>query len=150
MSQHSNMFCLECINTTHASVGEIQEGGEKVIGRAAPEKTSDRKLIHYLKMQCLQVNISDRYTCATNIFYSVLFGPDHVGNRDTKAFIYSCIASHFTMRRTQAKSLYFVFCRLDTFCTTCFAGCKKYSSCQSPVRGDQSLAVLYGSFILLS
>ena len=56
-------------------------------------------------MQRLQVNISDRYTCATNGFYSTLFGPEHVGNRDTKAFIYSCIASHSTMRRTltQAK-----------------------------------------------
>jgi hypothetical protein len=56
-----------------------------------------------LKMQCLQVNISDRYTCATNGFYSALFGPGHVGNRDTKVFIYSCNIPHFTMRRTQAK-----------------------------------------------
>jgi hypothetical protein len=54
-------------------------------------------------MQCLQVNISDRYTCATNDFYSVLFGTGHVGNRDTKVFIYSCNIPHFTMRRTQAK-----------------------------------------------
>ena len=44
MSQHSSTFCLECIDTPHASVGEIQEGGEKVIGRVAPEKTLDRKL----------------------------------------------------------------------------------------------------------
>ena len=39
ISQHSSTFCLECIDTPHASVGEIQEGGEKVIGRVAPEKT---------------------------------------------------------------------------------------------------------------
>ena len=44
MSQYSSMSCLECIDTPHASVDEIPEGGEKVIGRAAPEKTSDRKL----------------------------------------------------------------------------------------------------------
>ena len=44
MSQYSSMFCLECIDITHASVGEIQEGGEKVTGRAAPEKTSNRGL----------------------------------------------------------------------------------------------------------
>ena len=44
MSQYSSMFCLECIDITHASVGEILEGGEKVTGRAAPEKTSNRKL----------------------------------------------------------------------------------------------------------
>ena len=54
-------------------------------------------------MQCLQVNISDRYTCVTNGFYSALFGPGHVSNRDTKVFIYSCNIPHFTMRRTQAK-----------------------------------------------
>ena len=38
------MFCLECIDITPASVGEIQEGGEKVTGRAAPEKTSNREI----------------------------------------------------------------------------------------------------------
>ena len=54
-------------------------------------------------MQCLQVNISDRYTCATNVSYSALFVPGHVGNRDTKAFIYNCNIPHSTMRRTQAK-----------------------------------------------
>ena len=43
-SQYSSMFCLECTCTTYVSVGEIQEGGEKVTGRAAPEKTSSRKL----------------------------------------------------------------------------------------------------------
>ena len=41
-------------------------------------------------MQCLQVNISDRYTGATNGFYSALFSPGHVGNRDTKVCLYSC------------------------------------------------------------
>ena len=43
-SQYSSMFCLECTCTTYVSVGEIQEGGEKVIGRVAPKKTLDRKL----------------------------------------------------------------------------------------------------------
>ena len=54
-------------------------------------------------MQCLQVNISDRHTYATNVSYSALFGTGHVGNRDTKAFIYICNTPHSTMRRTQAK-----------------------------------------------
>ena len=54
-------------------------------------------------MQCLQVNISDRHIYATNGFYSASSSLGHVGNRDTKVFIYSCNIPHFTMRRTQAK-----------------------------------------------
>ena len=54
-------------------------------------------------MQCLQVNISDRYTYATSVFYSALFGPCHVDNRGTNIFIYSCNTQHSMIRRTQAK-----------------------------------------------
>jgi hypothetical protein len=34
MSQHSSMACTACTVILHVSVGEIQEGGEKVTGRA--------------------------------------------------------------------------------------------------------------------
>ena len=54
------------------SVGEIQEWRENAIGLAAPKKTSGRKLENAV-LTTLHVNISDRYTCATNILYSVSF-----------------------------------------------------------------------------
>ena len=64
-------------------------------------------ILDTIKMQCLQVNISDRNIYATNGFYSAPFSSGHVGNRDTKVFIYSCNIPHFTMRRTQAKKHHF-------------------------------------------
>ena len=64
-------------------------------------------ILDTIKMQCLQVNISDRNIYATNGFYIASFSPGHVDNRDTKAFIYSCNVPHFTMRRTQAKKPHF-------------------------------------------
>ena len=84
---------------TYVSVDEIQEGEKKVLGDSSKRKSQTGNLI----MHCLQVNISDRYPRATNGFYSTLFGLGHVGNRDTKVFIYSCNIPHFTMCRTQAK-----------------------------------------------
>ena len=70
---------------------------------ADPDSSKKRRQTGNLKMQCLHVNISDRYTCATNGSYSVLFVLGHVSNRDTKIFISSCNIPHFTMCRTQAK-----------------------------------------------
>ena len=80
------MFCLEsldCIDTLHASVSEIQEG----------EK--------------LEIFRTDILVHATNVFCSALFSQGRVGNRDTKVFIYSCNTPHSTMRRTHAKMLAF-------------------------------------------
>ena len=83
---------------TYVSFDEIQ--GEGVFWATQAEK---RHKTGNLKMQCLHVNISDRYTYVTNDFYSALFVPGHVGNRGTKVLIYSCNIPQFTMRRTQAK-----------------------------------------------
>ena len=64
-------------------------------------------ILETIKMQCLQVNISDRYIYPTNGFYSVSSSSGHVDNWYTKVFIYSCNIPHFTMRRTQAKNAHF-------------------------------------------
>ena len=41
------------------------------------------------KMQCLQVNVSDRHIYATHGFYSVSFSSGYVGNRGAELFTHS-------------------------------------------------------------
>ena len=64
-------------------------------------------ILDTIKMQCLQVNISDQNSYATNGFDSASFSSGRVCNRGTKVFIYSCNTPHFTMRRTQAQKPHF-------------------------------------------
>lgn len=54
------MFCLECTLTTYVKVNGIQEGGEKVTARAAPEKTSNRKLGNTVPTR---IYFGPMYTC---------------------------------------------------------------------------------------
>ena len=100
MSQYSSMSCLECIGTTHASVREIQEGKKEL--QAVPHPK--RRQTSNLKIQCLHAFISDRYTRATNGFYSALFSRDHADNCHTKVYPPSYNTPHFPTTRTQAVS----------------------------------------------